>query len=99
MVAPSPDYGPWWPRLLGLLLVVAGIVVAGAAGVDLGIVLAVAGGLSTALIIVAVVVRARQHNESLREAALWLLLTEYGRWRLEAPRRNMDGTDSSHPRA
>ncbi len=96
---PSEAYGPWWPRALGLLVVVAGVVIAGAMGIDLGILLAAAGGLSTAIIIVAVILRVRQHDESLHEAVVWLLLGENGRSRLRGTPPRGRGTGSSRPTA
>lgn len=82
-VQPPNAYGPWWPRILVLLSLIAALVITAVTKVGVGIVLGVMLLADTAGIVGVTIIRARRRNESFRAAAAALMVGEYGRWRLE----------------
>ena len=76
-------YGPWWPRFLALVSVVAALLITAVTGVGVGIVLGVIAVGDTVGIAALIIIRARRHNETLAAAARAVQLSEYDRSRLE----------------
>lgn len=76
-------YGPWWPRFLVFVSVVAALLITAVTGVGAGVLLGVIAMGDTVGIAALIVIRARRHNETLAAAARALLLSEYDRSRLE----------------
>ena len=82
-IPPVHAYGPWWRPVLAGLSVIAALVITQVTGVGVGIVVGAIAFVDTAGIFVLTMVRAHRHKESFRDAAVSLLVGEYGRWRLE----------------
>ena len=93
---PPRAYGPWWPRLLAAVSVIAALVITRVTGVGVGIVLGAIAVAETAGIAVVTIVRVHRHKQPLRVAAAALVLSESDRRRLqERSRHRVDPADPS----